>query len=208
MLWLNPTDNQGARLLVEDIRAGVGWEPPDRDDADDLIGRAAGRRALLDRSAVILDAPPRTPSQDTIATGFGPLLWLLDRGRDGLPLTQTGALGQMIVREAAARFPGWWDSALFGAPYREAELALLEALHALARRARLLRRRGRRLLLTARARAALREPEALLEAVCAPPDRWRSVRARACRARERGSPRGAPARARRAGRDHPQRGRR
>ncbi|MGH2945236.1 MAG: hypothetical protein ACRDPC_03050 [Solirubrobacteraceae bacterium] len=69
------------------------------------------------------------------------------------------------MREAAARFPGWWNSELFGAPNREAELALLEALHALTRRARLLRRRGRRLLLTARGRSALREPGALLEAV-------------------------------------------
>jgi len=165
LLWLNPTDNQGARELVEPARAGVRWEPPGRDGSNDPIVRGVGRRALLDRSAAILDTPARTPSQDAIETGFEPLLWLLDRGRDGLPLTQTGALGRRIVREAAARFPGWWDSELFGAPYREAELALLEALHALTQRARLLRRRGRRLLLTPRARAALREPEALPEAV-------------------------------------------
>jgi len=165
LLWLNPTDNQGARGLVEPARAGVRWKPPGRDGSHDWIVRGAGRRALLDRAAAILDAPSRTPSHDAIETECEPLLWLLDRGRDGLPLTQTGALGQRIVREAAARFPGWWDSELFGAPHREADLALLEALHALTRRARLLRRRGRRLLPTARARAALRKPEALLEAV-------------------------------------------
>ena len=26
MLWLNPSDNQGVRFLVEDIRAGTAWE--------------------------------------------------------------------------------------------------------------------------------------------------------------------------------------
>src|SRR5207247_10208904 len=101
LLWLNPTDNQGARELVEPARAGVRWEPPGRDGSNDPIVRGVGRRALLDRSAAILDAPARTPSQDAIETGFEPLLWLLDRGRDGLPLTQTGALGRRVVREAA-----------------------------------------------------------------------------------------------------------
>lgn len=165
LLWLNPTDNQGARELVEPVRAGVRWEPPGRDGSHDWIVRGAGRRALLDRAAAILDAPSRTPSREALETGFEPLLWLLDRGRDGLPLTQTGALGRQVVREAAVRFPDWWDSELFGPPYREAELALLEALHAVSRRAGLLRRRGRRLLLTARARVALEDPAALLEAI-------------------------------------------
>ncbi|MBI3454216.1 MAG: cytoplasmic protein, partial [Candidatus Rokubacteria bacterium] len=26
MLWLNPSDNQGVRLLVEDVRAGRAWD--------------------------------------------------------------------------------------------------------------------------------------------------------------------------------------
>jgi hypothetical protein len=26
MLWLNPTDNQGIRLLIEDVRAKRAWE--------------------------------------------------------------------------------------------------------------------------------------------------------------------------------------
>ena len=26
MLWLNPSDNQGVRFLVEDVRAGKAWE--------------------------------------------------------------------------------------------------------------------------------------------------------------------------------------
>jgi hypothetical protein len=26
MLWLNPSDNQGVRFLVEDVRAKIAWE--------------------------------------------------------------------------------------------------------------------------------------------------------------------------------------
>jgi hypothetical protein len=26
MLWLNPSDNQGVRFLVEDVRAGAAWQ--------------------------------------------------------------------------------------------------------------------------------------------------------------------------------------
>ncbi|MFV2081968.1 MAG: tetratricopeptide repeat protein, partial [bacterium] len=26
MLWLNPSDNQGVRFLIEEVRAGTGWE--------------------------------------------------------------------------------------------------------------------------------------------------------------------------------------
>jgi hypothetical protein len=26
MLWLNPSDNQGVRLLIDDVRAGTAWE--------------------------------------------------------------------------------------------------------------------------------------------------------------------------------------
>ena len=26
MLWLNPTDNQGVRFLIEDVRAKTAWE--------------------------------------------------------------------------------------------------------------------------------------------------------------------------------------
>jgi hypothetical protein len=26
MLWLNPSDNQGIRFLIEDVKAGTAWE--------------------------------------------------------------------------------------------------------------------------------------------------------------------------------------
>lgn len=165
MLWLNPSDNQGARFLVDDVRSGATWQPRDRDqDADPF--RGAGRRNALDPAARAVDAAPRTPSRAAIEAAFAPLIWLLNRGSEGgLPLTETGALGQRVVREAAARFPDWWDAELFGPPHREADLHLLEELHALLRRARLLRKRKRRLLLTRRARAAREDPGALLDAI-------------------------------------------
>lgn len=94
------------------------------------------------------------------------MLWLLDRGRDdGLQLTQTGALARAIVREAADRFPHWWNAELFGPPHQEAELVLLETLDTLAREAGLLRKRKRRLLLAARAKAALEDPATLIDAL-------------------------------------------
>ncbi len=166
LLWLNPGDNQGARELVETVRARSGWEPTSHRPGEGWPGRGNGRRALLDRASRNLEAPPHAPPESEIASAFEPLLWLLDRGReDGLQLTQTGALARAIVREAAERFPHWWDAELFGPPHQEAELVLLEALHTLAREAGLLRKRKRRLLLTARAKAVLREPESLIEAV-------------------------------------------
>ena len=165
LLWLNPSDNQGARFLIDDVRVGVRWQPAGRDEASDPY-RGAGRRNLLDLAAAAVDAPARTPSQGAIEAGFEPLLWLLDRGsEDGLPLTQTGALGQRIVRDAAVRFPDWWNAKLFGPPHREAELPLLEELHVLLRRARLLRKLKLRLLLTKLARSAREDPDALLEAL-------------------------------------------
>ena len=166
LLWLNPGDNQGAREMVETARASVSWEPTPRRPGGGWPGRGNGRRALLDRASPILEAPPRTPTQAEIEAAFEPLLWLLDRARDdGLPLTQTRALGRAIVREAAVEFPHWWDSELFGPPHQEAELVLMEALHALARQARLLRKRKRRLLLTTRAKKAQHDSETLLDAI-------------------------------------------
>lgn len=166
LLWLNPGDNQGAREIVETARARVSWEPTPRRPGEGWPGRGNGRRALLDRASPILEAPPRTPTDGEAGAAFEPLLWLLARGRDdGLPLTQTGALGRVIVREAAVEFPHWWDAELFGPPHQEAELVLLEALHALAREARLLRKYKGRLLLTAQAKTVQHDPEVLLEAV-------------------------------------------
>jgi hypothetical protein len=164
LLWMNPGDSQGARELLETVRARAAWEPSARRHSERWPGCGNGRRALLDRASQALEV--RAPTLPESASAFEPLLWLLDRGRDdGLQLTQTGALARAIVREAVERFPHWWDAELFGPPHQEAELVVLERLHALAREAGLLRKRKRRLLLTARGKAALQEPGALIETV-------------------------------------------
>jgi hypothetical protein len=69
-----------------------------------------------------------------------PAVWLLARGIDGLGLTKTGALQRAVAREAAERWPHWWNHELFGPPGREAELPVLEETHAGLRRLRLLRK--------------------------------------------------------------------
>jgi hypothetical protein len=89
--------------------------------------------------------------------------WLLDSAGDGgVPLTQTNALARFVVREAAERWPDWWNAELFGPPHREMDMALLEALREGLLRMRLVRRRGRKLLATARGRKLAADPIALL----------------------------------------------
>lgn len=90
-----------------------------------------------------------------------PAQWLLDVGLEGVALTQTNALGRVVVREAARLWPHWWNAELFGEPYREAELAPLESLHEGLRRLKLVRRRGKKLFTTPRGRELLADPAAL-----------------------------------------------
>jgi DNA-binding PadR family transcriptional regulator len=97
--------------------------------------------------------------QDALA----PARWLLDAAANGgVPLTQTHALARAVVREAAERWPHWWDAELFGPPHREADMPLLGALHEGLRRLRLVRRRGRKLHATVAGRKLLEDPAALL----------------------------------------------
>lgn len=122
------------------------------------------RRAIVERVAATVARPPgidKAAARGAVA----PALWLLEQTEEGIGLTQTGALNRALVREAVERWPGWWDSELFGPPNREDEVVLLGELHALLRRLRLLRRRGRRISLTARGRALREDPPALLEAL-------------------------------------------
>lgn len=69
--------------------------------------------------------------RDTTApTTPAPALWLLDMASapGGAALTQAHALSRAVVREAAERWPGWWDADLFGVPHREADLRVLGEL--------------------------------------------------------------------------------
>jgi Plasmid pRiA4b ORF-3-like protein len=101
--------------------------------------------------------------EDLAAAATAPARWLLETASDGgIPLTQTYALTRVVVREAAGRWPGWWSAELFGVPHREADMALLEALREGLLRKRLVRRRGSKLLATARGRKLADDPIALL----------------------------------------------
>ncbi|HMJ32414.1 MAG TPA: plasmid pRiA4b ORF-3 family protein [Baekduia sp.] len=101
--------------------------------------------------------------RDAVMQATAPARWLLEAGVEGVPLTATQALARAVVRDAALRWPIWWDAELFGPPYREAELAPLTELHDGLRRLKLVRRRGGRLYATPLGRDLLARPEALLD---------------------------------------------
>jgi hypothetical protein len=97
------------------------------------------------------------------AAATSPARWLLEMASaDGVPLTQTHTLARTIVREIAERWPKWWNAELFGPPHREWDMPLVGALHEGLRRRRLVRRRARKLLITARGRKLAADPLALL----------------------------------------------
>jgi hypothetical protein len=97
------------------------------------------------------------------AAATAPARWLLEMASaDGVALTQTNALARTIVREIAERWPKWWNAELFGPPHREWDMPLVGALHEGLRRRRLVRRRARKLLITARGRKLAVDPIALL----------------------------------------------
>lgn len=121
-------------------------------------GRSEEHRSLVEPVVPILRDPGPALATEEVEVALAPLLWLLEQAEDGLPLTQTGALGRAVVRAAVKHFPDWWNSELHGPPHQEAEVVLLLELHAFARRARLLRRRGRRLLLTPAGRKVRARP--------------------------------------------------
>jgi|GEM_PF-2712040 len=104
-----------------------------------------------------------TTPDELAASAAGPVRWLLDAaGNGGVPLTETNALARIVVREAAERWPDWWDAELFGPPHRELDMPLLEALREGLLRMRRVRRRGRKLLATTRGRELATDPIALL----------------------------------------------
>jgi hypothetical protein len=109
-------------------------------------------------------AERRTDTPENLAVAAtAPARWLLETASDGgVPLTQTYALARVVVREAAERWPGWWNAELFGVPHREADMALLEELREGLLRKRLVRRRGSKLLATAKGRKLAGDPIALL----------------------------------------------
>ncbi|MGH9918443.1 MAG: hypothetical protein ACRD6W_06210 [Nitrososphaerales archaeon] len=90
--------------------------------------------------------------------------WLLERAAEagGTALTQSNYLARATVLEAVEQF-GWWDWEK--PPHSEADVHHLSTLRSAANRLRLLRRRGRRLHITARGTVLLASPERLWEQV-------------------------------------------
>jgi Plasmid pRiA4b ORF-3-like protein len=102
-------------------------------------------------------------AEELVAAATAPARWLLEMASaDGVPLTQTYALARIVVREIAERWPDWWNAELFGPPHREWDMPLVEALHEGLKRRRLVRRRTRKLLITARGLKLAADPIALL----------------------------------------------
>ena len=102
-------------------------------------------------------------AEESVHEATAPARWLLESAANGgVPLTQTNALARVVVREAAERWPWWWGAELFGPPHREADVAVLEALHEGLRRLRLVRRRGRKLHATVRGRKLFEDAMVLL----------------------------------------------
>ena len=99
---------------------------------------------------------------DDASRATAPARWLLDAGVEGVPLTQTHVLARSVVREAAERWPEWWDADVHGPPHREADIRVLELLREGLRRLGLVRRRGRRLFSTARGRHLAQDLGALV----------------------------------------------
>lgn len=116
-------------------------------------------RSLLEAGMPTADEVP-TPAEAEAATE--PLLWLLGLLADGVKLTQTGALPCSLGRAAVDRYPDWWDTELFGPPYREAEVYPLEVLHTLVDELKLARPRRGVLKLGPLGRALRTDPSALL----------------------------------------------
>ncbi len=113
-------------------------------------------------TAEVAEQRTDTP-EDLAVAATAPARWLLETAGDGgVPLTQTYALARVVVREAAERWPGWWNAELFGVPHREADMALLEELREGLLRKRLVRRRGSKLLATAKGRKLAGDPIAML----------------------------------------------
>jgi hypothetical protein len=102
-------------------------------------------------------------AESAIEVATEPARWLLAAGIDGVPLTEKHALARTVVREGADRWPAWWAAEVHGPPHRESDVAVLAALHQGLKRLRLMQRRGRKLLTTARGRGLAADPRALLD---------------------------------------------
>jgi len=117
-------------------------------------GYPAERQDLLTQVLPLLEPEIAIPPEASEC--LTPLRWLLEHIGDGATLTQAGRLPRALVLEANEAF-GWFD--LFGFRVRtETDLPELAGLNELARRTRLIARRGRKVSLSTTGRRALDDP--------------------------------------------------
>ncbi|CAN5656817.1 hypothetical protein BH18ACT17_BH18ACT17_07430 [soil metagenome] len=122
--------------------------------------RSPSRRGLIAPLAGRIRSPVTLPSgaDDPLPT----LRWLLEQLVEGQPLTQTGNLNRAFVQTAAQRFAGWRPP--LGPPRGEDDVYELQLTRELASRLRLVRRSGKKLLLTTKGRSLLADPDRLWRA--------------------------------------------
>ena len=110
--------------------------------------RGTERQRLATAIANQLIHPVAAP--DTAAEHLAPLQWLLDHAATGAALTQTGTLARPIVAEGCRRFD--WLT-LTANPRTESDIVELWTLRELAKQMGVVRRSGRKLLLTTTGKA-------------------------------------------------------
>jgi hypothetical protein len=122
--------------------------------------RSPARRSLLAPLAGRIGSPVALPAgvDDPLPT----LRWLLEQLVDGHALTQTGNLNRAFVQTAAQRFAEWRPP--LGPPRGEDDVYELQLTRELASRLRLVRRVGKKLLLTKKGRSLLADPGGLWRA--------------------------------------------
>ena len=142
-------DSGGSGTRLERLRA---------ERAQTWAGRAGTRRVGFLEPVVAL-LPREVGVPPDAAASLEPLMWLLRHVGDGVTMTQAGYLPKALVVAANTAF-GWFD--LPGCSVRtEHDVPELALLHELARGARLLTKRGRRLTLSASGQRSLDDPDLL-----------------------------------------------
>ncbi|WP_433498105.1 hypothetical protein ACQP1K_24840 [Sphaerimonospora sp. CA-214678] len=121
-----------------------------------VLGRGPARRELAQPFEVRLHAPVPPPEGPHLE----PLRWLLGLARHGIRLTERLNLARAVAVEAVERFG--WETNTTGSVRSEAEVFALTTLKGIAlRELRVLRRTGRKLILTPTGRELLDDRGAL-----------------------------------------------
>lgn len=147
-----------------DLRGGTLAQAVSRERGESwAAGYPAVRQDLLTQMLPLLARDVAVPAG--AGASLMPLRWLLERVGDGVILTRAGWLPRAVALDANDAF-AWFD--LFGVTVQtETDLPELGALNELARRTRLITKKGRKVSLSAAGRRALGDPKLLWRVVLA-----------------------------------------